>query len=80
MAAGGNLHRHRRRRGYTVRYTGDDATYDTRPQQILEKRAAGRQRTLSSCLTRAVTAGIVAADRLAHQCTTPLPEWRSLLN
>jgi ectoine hydroxylase-related dioxygenase (phytanoyl-CoA dioxygenase family) len=29
--AGGNLHRSNRRRGYTVRYTGDDVTYDTRP-------------------------------------------------
>ena len=29
--AGGNLRRDVRRRGYTVRYTGDDARYDTRP-------------------------------------------------
>jgi ectoine hydroxylase-related dioxygenase (phytanoyl-CoA dioxygenase family) len=29
--AGGNLRQDRRRRGYTVRYTGDDAFYDTRP-------------------------------------------------
>jgi ectoine hydroxylase-related dioxygenase (phytanoyl-CoA dioxygenase family) len=29
--AGGNLRQDRRRRGYTVRYTGDDARYDTRP-------------------------------------------------
>ena len=29
--AGGNLRQDRRRRGYTVRYTGDDAVYDTRP-------------------------------------------------
>ena len=29
--AGGNLTGQVRRRGYTVRYTGDDVTYDTRP-------------------------------------------------
>ncbi|NKB56407.1 MAG: hypothetical protein GKS00_08730 [Alphaproteobacteria bacterium] len=29
--AGGNLHREHRRRGYAVRYTGDDVAYDTRP-------------------------------------------------
>ena len=29
--AGGNLRSDVRRRGYTVRYTGDDASYDTRP-------------------------------------------------
>jgi ectoine hydroxylase-related dioxygenase (phytanoyl-CoA dioxygenase family) len=29
--AGGNLRQDRRRRGYTVRYTGDDAFYDSRP-------------------------------------------------
>jgi ectoine hydroxylase-related dioxygenase (phytanoyl-CoA dioxygenase family) len=29
--AGGNLSSAKRRRGYTVRYTGDDAVYDTRP-------------------------------------------------
>ncbi len=29
--AGGNLLSDRRRRGYTVRYTGDDVTYDLRP-------------------------------------------------
>ncbi|MBT5938735.1 MAG: hypothetical protein HN731_17800 [Rhodospirillaceae bacterium] len=29
--SGGNLKRDRRRRGYTVRYTGDDVTYDPRP-------------------------------------------------
>jgi len=29
--AGGNLLKDRRRRGYTVRYVGDDAWYDTRP-------------------------------------------------
>jgi len=29
--AGGNTTSHQRRRGYTVRYTGDDAVYDARP-------------------------------------------------
>jgi ectoine hydroxylase-related dioxygenase (phytanoyl-CoA dioxygenase family) len=29
--SGGNSRRDRRRRGYTVRYTGDDVSYDTRP-------------------------------------------------
>ncbi|MDP6950046.1 MAG: hypothetical protein QF783_02720, partial [Arenicellales bacterium] len=29
--AGGNLRGDRRRRGYAVRYTGDDVVYDTRP-------------------------------------------------
>jgi ectoine hydroxylase-related dioxygenase (phytanoyl-CoA dioxygenase family) len=29
--AGGNLSQRVRRRGYTVRYTGDDVTYSTRP-------------------------------------------------
>ena len=28
--SGGNLRPDRRRRGYAVRYTGDDAAYDTR--------------------------------------------------
>ena len=30
MARGGNLRRDQRRRGYAVRYTGDDVVYDTR--------------------------------------------------
>jgi hypothetical protein len=29
--APGNSRKDRRRRGYTVRYTGDDVTYDDRP-------------------------------------------------
>ena len=29
--AGGNRRSDQRRRGYTVRYTGDDIRYDTRP-------------------------------------------------
>ena len=29
--AGGNVLASRRRRGYTIRYTGDDVVYDVRP-------------------------------------------------
>ena len=39
--AGGNLRQDRRRRGYTVRYTGDDAFYDTRPGTSVPLREAG---------------------------------------
>lgn len=38
--AGGNATNDRRRRGYTVRYTGDDALYDTRPGTNLHLRNA----------------------------------------
>jgi ectoine hydroxylase-related dioxygenase (phytanoyl-CoA dioxygenase family) len=39
--AGGNLRRDVRRRGYAVRYTGDDVVYDTRPGPNAHLKVAG---------------------------------------
>tara|TARA_B110000014_G_C19901871_1_gene466641 strand:- start:117 stop:698 length:582 start_codon:yes stop_codon:yes gene_type:complete len=39
-SAGGNLMERVRRRGYAVRYTGDDAVYDTRPGTHADLRSA----------------------------------------
>jgi ectoine hydroxylase-related dioxygenase (phytanoyl-CoA dioxygenase family) len=39
--AGGNAAAARRRRGYVVRYLGDDVTYDPRPQTTADLHVAG---------------------------------------